>query len=132
MARRVNTFPRNARIRSMRDFAACYKLGKRYHSRNFLLFAFYNAARCGRARLGVAVSRKVGNAVTRNRIKRLIREFFRLHSGLIPEKLDLVAVAKREAGKKALHLSCVTGDLLPVVDRMREFVPPVTSLSQSK
>lgn len=45
-------------------------------------------------RLGLVVGRKVGSAVLRNRIKRLIREFFRLNKERIPESSDLIVVAK--------------------------------------
>lgn len=47
-----------------------------------------------RARLGLTVSRQVGNAVRRNRIKRLVREVFRQHRELFPERADIVVVAK--------------------------------------
>ncbi|MGF1484943.1 MAG: ribonuclease P protein component [Opitutales bacterium] len=46
------------------------------------------------ARLGIVASRKVGNAVTRNRIKRRFREIFRRHPGLLPEGCDVVVVAR--------------------------------------
>ena len=51
----------------------------------------------GRARLGVTVSRKVGNAVTRNRVKRGIREWFRHHEG--PLEGDVVVIARPGAGE---------------------------------
>lgn len=46
-------------------------------------------------RLGLSVSCKVGNAVVRNRWKRVFREAFRLHVGDLPPRLDLIVVAKR-------------------------------------
>lgn len=46
-------------------------------------------------RLGLVVGRKVGGAVSRNRIKRLIREFFRLNKEKIPESSDLIVLAKK-------------------------------------
>lgn len=46
-------------------------------------------------RLGITVTKKVGNAVKRNRIKRLIREFFRLNKCLFPAGYDVVVMAKR-------------------------------------
>jgi len=48
--------------------------------------------------LGVTVSRKVGNAVVRNRVKRLVREFFRLHFEYLPKSADISIVARRNAG----------------------------------
>lgn len=50
-------------------------------------------------RLGITVTRKIGNAVARNRIKRLVREVFRLHRARLPEGLDLVWVAKQQAAQ---------------------------------
>ena len=47
-------------------------------------------------RLGITVSRKVGNAVRRNRIKRLVREFFRLNKSLFPAGYDVVVMARRD------------------------------------
>ena len=48
-------------------------------------------------RLGITVTRKVGNAVVRNRIKRLVREVFRQHRERLPTGLDIVWVAKQQA-----------------------------------
>lgn len=51
----------------------------------------------GATRLGITTSRKLGNAVQRNRVKRLVREAFRRHKLLFPSGLDLVFVAKKNA-----------------------------------
>jgi len=61
------------------------------------------------SRLGLVVSRKVGKAHDRNRVKRLIREYFRLRRQRFREPVDLVVVAK--AGAAALVLDSVTGEL---------------------
>jgi ribonuclease P protein component len=49
-------------------------------------------------RLGITVSKRIGNSVKRNRVKRLIREFFRLNKALFPQAHDIVIAAKRDAG----------------------------------
>lgn len=52
---------------------------------------------CEHSRLGLTVSRKVGNAVERNRIKRLIREYFRLNRHLLGRPLDVNVIARQAA-----------------------------------
>jgi ribonuclease P protein component len=54
-------------------------------------------ASAGRPRLGVTVSRRVGNAVVRNRVKRRIREWFRRSQRLLAPRVDLVVIARQGA-----------------------------------
>ena len=56
-----------------------------------------SAAGGARSRLGITVSRKVGNAVVRNRLKRRIREWFRSERDRLREPLDLVVIARPQA-----------------------------------
>jgi len=70
-------------------------LGKRHHTRHFVVIIKQNGL--GITRLGVTVSKKTGNAVKRNRVKRLIREFFRLNNSKIPHGYDIVVTAKKDA-----------------------------------
>jgi ribonuclease P protein component len=51
-----------------------------------------------RTRLGLTASRKVGGAVIRNRVKRFVREVFRLHKGFFPEGCDILVSARKSAG----------------------------------
>jgi ribonuclease P protein component len=88
-------FTKDDRIRKRSEFLRVQRLGVKVSSRSFLLFARKNGL--GRARLGVTVSKRVGNAVRRNRIKRLVREVYRLNREKFPGDIDLVVVAKKNA-----------------------------------
>ena len=80
---------------------------------------FVLANQAGQWRLGLAVSRKLGGAVRRNRIKRLVREFFRRHGPEMTLPLDVVVVPKRHVDAKSLELDAVAADLGPLLARVR-------------
>ena len=84
-------FPREVRIVRSSDYKALYKYGRKIYSKRFILFSRANAI--GHSRLGITVSRKIGNAVVRNRIKRLFREIFRRSLREIPNQYDIVVNA---------------------------------------
>ncbi|MBN2321175.1 MAG: ribonuclease P protein component [Acidobacteria bacterium] len=85
-------FPHSRRIVRSVDYKAIYETGKKIHSGKFVLFSRENAV--GHTRLGITVSRKIGCASKRNRIKRLFREIFRKSSAEIPDNFDIVINAK--------------------------------------
>lgn len=68
----------------------------------------------------MAVSRKLGSAVRRNRIKRLLREFFRLHQKSLPGGMDFVVVPKRHVDAKTLVLADLENQLPALIDRCRQ------------
>ncbi len=72
------------------------KSGKRLPSRNFILFCQKNENQFHR--LGIVVKKEVGAATYRNRVKRYLREFFRLHKDQIPGSLDIIVLVKRGCG----------------------------------
>ena len=79
------------RIRKRKDFLVLYKKGYRYKSRYFTLIGLSNVLT--HSRVGVVASRKVGNAVARNRAKRRMRELFRRNKDLLSFPVDLLLVA---------------------------------------
>jgi ribonuclease P protein component len=87
--------------------------GVRLCTPRFIVYALQNQEPS--ARLGVTVTKKVGNAVSRNRWKRLVREAYRLHPEWFPKPLDLVVIVKRDA--PAAHLDDVVKELASAVAR---------------
>ncbi len=87
-------FRRYERIYKKKDYFTIYRQGTRTFSRNFTIIVCKNPF--GYRRIGITVSRKVGNAVRRNRIKRLIREFFRLEKARLAESHDFVIIGKKK------------------------------------
>jgi ribonuclease P protein component len=85
-------FPHIVRIVRTSDYRALYKTGRKVHSERLVLFCRANAI--GHPRLGITVSRKIGGAVVRNRVKRLFREIFRRSLSQIPNRFDIVVNAK--------------------------------------
>jgi ribonuclease P protein component len=83
-------FPRSARLRSKRDFDRVYAV--RCKAGDGVLLVFGAANELGLSRLGLSVSRKLGGAVVRNRLKRLLREAFRLERERLPRGLDFVVI----------------------------------------
>lgn len=70
--------------------------GRKIHTDSFLVFVSPQREP-GPARIGITASRKLGGAVVRNRVKRLVREAFRRHKLLFPAGLDVVFIAKKNA-----------------------------------
>lgn len=90
--------PRSRRLQKRADFQRIYRNGIRVVGRFVVLFAVADP-RAGN-RLGITASRKIGNAVTRNRCKRRIRELFRLNRGCLPAcNIDVVMNARRGCGE---------------------------------
>ena len=88
--------PGRARLSRSADFDRVFRNGRSHASRELVLYVFPRGEG-EQARLGLSVSRKVGGAVERNRIKRLLREAFALESPGLPPGTDAVVVARREA-----------------------------------
>lgn len=101
MVRRFKLRPAN-RLRSNADFLQIRGLGKPYRCQYFALFSRIRAVESTDAlcpRIGISAARRVGNSVTRNKIKRRFRELFRLHQHEILSAADIVLSLRQPAGK---------------------------------
>ena len=120
------------------DFRKCYRTGKSYANRILVLYVCGNDL--GRNRIGISVSKKVGNSVVRHRITRLIRESYRLHEQLFNSGLDMVVVARSAAkdadyhriGSALLHLAGKAGIydkkiMIAMIKFYRKYISPMKS-----
>ncbi len=101
------SFPKRARLTRRSEFLNLTREGKKVHTPHFVVITKSNDM--GESRLGLTISAKVGKAIVRNRIKRLVREFFRRHRHEIPSPRDIVVIARKGAGE--LSLDEVAGEL---------------------
>ena len=95
-------------MRKSREYDQVKRMGCKFYTPHFVLLVHDNSL--NHSRLGITVSRKVGNSVQRNRIKRLVRDFFRLLPAAKYEKRDYSIIARR--GISLLSASDINAELL--------------------
>ena len=90
------------------DFQNVYKSGKSYANKYLIVYTLKNGTDTNR--LGISVSKKVGNSVVRHRLKRLIKESYRLHEKVFNSGLDIAVIARK--GSDACDYASIESALL--------------------
>ena len=96
---REERYSKRTRLRKRNEYLLVQRSGRKVHSRGFVGLVY--AQNSGPSRLGITTSRRIGNAVKRNRLRRLVREAFRRGWMPVPDRLDVVVIAKRQAADMA-------------------------------
>jgi len=107
---------REERLRRKKDFEAIAKEGVRRHAKNFMIITRKNDQ--GFSRVGAVASKRLGKAVERNRVKRLMREFFRRNKDRLPPSTDYVIVGKK--GAQDLPYAHMVDELSTLLNLRRE------------
>ena len=92
---------RRQRLSRSAEFDRVYREGRSHANRYLVVYSFPREGDADEPRLGVSVGRKVGGAVERNRVKRLLRDAFWNAAGELPHGHDFVVVARPESGELA-------------------------------
>lgn len=114
---------KRGRLSRSAEFERVYRQGRSHANRWLVLYSFPRAVEDGvldsEPRLGVSVSRKVGGAVERNLVKRLLREAFAVEGTALPAGVDVVVVARPDARELAERdgLEGMRSALRDVIDR---------------
>jgi ribonuclease P protein component len=93
--------PKRGRLSRSAEFERVYRQGRSHGNRHLVLYTFPREGSDDGPRLGLSVSRKVGGAVDRNKVKRLLREAFDDVRDQLPADHDVVVVARPEARELA-------------------------------
>lgn len=83
------------------DFKVVYNKGASYANRLLVMYRLENGT--NNNRLGISVSKKVGNSVVRHHLTRLVRESYRLHEEIFNSGLDIVVIVRANAKKSTYH-----------------------------
>ena len=102
-------------LKKNKDFQNVYRKGKSYANKYFIMYVLNNNT--NENRIGISVSKKVGNSVIRHHITRLVREAYRLHEDMFNSGLDIVVIARatardisyKEVVSAILHLGRLQG-----------------------
>ena len=88
-------------LKKNKDFQQVYRRGKSYANKLLVMYVLKNDSETNR--LGISVSKKVGNSVVRHHVTRLIRESYRLQEEMFNSGLDIVVIARAGAKESTYH-----------------------------
>ena len=88
-------------LKKNQDFQSVYRNGKSYANRLLVMYVLEN--NLDKNRLGISVSKKVGNSVVRHHVTRLVRESYRLQENIFNSGLDIVVVARANAASASFR-----------------------------
>ena len=88
-------------LKKNRDFQLVYKTGTSYVNKYLVMYAKEN--QLGKNRIGISVSKKVGNSVVRHHLTRLLRESYRLHEEMFHSGWDIVVIVRVSAKNEGYH-----------------------------
>jgi ribonuclease P protein component len=108
---RTRALGKDARVRKRRDFLHIQNAGRRVATRHFLVV--YTRTGDAPPRLGITVTKKIGNAVVRNAIKRAVRETFRANAAAVAPGASLVVIARSGAGD--LGTNAIAAEIAPAM-----------------
>lgn len=110
------------KLKTKTEFLKVYNQGEKYFG--YFQLIYFKKNNLKKNRLGVVASKKTGNAVCRNKLKRLFRENFNKQENNLKQGYDIVFIAKKNAGEqfKTLKLSMVEKDSIKIFKRAKMFL----------
>lgn len=117
--------PGRGRLSRSAEFDRVFRQGRSHAGRDLVLYVFSRGEEAGEPRLGLAVGRKVGGAVERNRVKRVLREAFAAEGARLPAGSDAVVIARAGARELATRsgLAGVRAALAELIDKVPGAAP---------
>jgi len=103
---------RKLRLRKREDFNTVYRYGKSFANSQFVVY-WRKRPKAGSFRMGVSASSKLGGAVVRNRLRRMVKEIVRLNAAKLIEDTDLILIVRKPA--LSLHYKEMEGSVLHVL-----------------
>lgn len=86
------------RLRKREDFSRVYRYGQSVSNLKFVVYYLPNG-KLEKFRIGISASKKIGTAVIRNRVRRLVKEIVRKHADRVKDKIDFIFIAKKTSAE---------------------------------